>query len=153
MKENELKAVVAQLRRAADLIEMKPECEHARRCKTRGQHALVVTRDWSVPLTAEPGPRPKGDHSDPTASVALGKPDPLAREHAALEAELRAAWRTAGDLVARIIGATTSARIVNERLGIGFCEVCGRYCNGERNNRLRAAKCNACRMKAKRAVA
>lgn len=153
MNHTELVAIAGQLRRTADLIDMKPECDHPRRCGTRAEHALMVTKDWSVPLTAEVGPRPKGDHGDPTATAGLNQPDALALEHGHLVAELQVAWRAAADLGGHIIGATTTAKIVNERAGIGWCDgPCGRYCDGSAANRLRAGKCDACRQRARRAA-
>ncbi len=147
MNRSELQAIAAQLRRTADLIDMKAECDHPRRCGTRGEHALTVTKDWSVPLTVEPGPRPKGDHGDPTATAAVGQPDLLAKDHGHLLAELKAAYRAAADLGSHIVGVTTTARIVNQRAGIGWCERCGRYCDGATDaTRLRGGVCNRCRL-------
>lgn len=147
LSRDELRIIAKQLRRAAQVIDGAPECDHVPQCKVGAEHALIVSRGWQVPLSAaSEGPGPKGAHSDPTLAAVLRGPDPLALVHAALIEQLKDTYRMAVDLTRQLLDVNGTALVAASRAGVGHCDDCGRYCDASSDTtRLRAGLCNACR--------
>ena len=120
----------------------------------RGEQALRLAKDWSAPLAAaSAGPTGRGGVARPTEEAALD-PDPLGRYYVLMVGELNGLFDNAKDLTRHLIELTEGVRLVNERMGIGWCARCDGYCKGGKSDRLRRVEgellCPKCQMRMRR---
>ncbi len=93
------------------------------------------------------------DVNDPTGEAGVN-PDKARADRRRVSRKIQAITDAIEELIGIRAGHLSSARIVNDRAGIGECDSCRHYCNGEKDDRLRPINglraCNACRMRISR---
>lgn len=122
--------------------------------RTQGRDALDRAHDWTTTGNSSGGNnrKPKGDHSDPTATTALN-PQPahgVATWHQELITHLDQLDHTANQTLTLIAKIVTVADLEEraEQLrqpGTGYCECCAEWVPGTPDNRIVKGFCPSCR--------